>query len=48
MSLDKPAGVSVSPAHDVAQLLQVGGGEVAVAPVTALDVLIDAVQVQCV
>ena len=34
------------PAHDVAQLVQVGGAEVAVVAVAALHVLVDAVQVQ--
>lgn len=34
------------PAHDVAQFLQVGRGEVPVVPVTALDILIYTVQIQ--
>lgn len=33
------------PAHDVAQLLQVGGGEVPVVAVAPLHVLLNAVQV---
>ena len=36
------------PAHDVAQLVQVGGAEVNVVAVAALHVLVNAVQVQCV
>lgn len=36
------------PAHDVAQLLQVGGREVPVVAVAPLHVLLDAVQVHCV
>lgn len=36
------------PAHDVAQLLQVGGCEVPVVAVAPLHVLLDAVQVHCV
>ena len=35
-----------SPAHDVAQFLQVGGGEVVVVAVAALDVLVYSVQIE--
>lgn len=34
------------PAHDVAQFLQIGRGEVPVVPVAALDILIYTVQIQ--
>lgn len=39
---------SVLPAHNVAQFFQVGWCEIPVVPVTALDVLFDAVQIQCI
>lgn len=40
-----PDAVSVLPAHDVAQFLQVGRSEVPIVPVTALDVLFNAMQI---
>lgn len=36
------------PAHDVAQFLQIGRSEVPVVPVTALDILINTMQIQSV
>lgn len=40
-----PAGVAVLPAHDVAQLRQVGWSEIPVIPVTPLDIFLNAVQI---
>ena len=40
-----PEGVYLR-AHDIPQLLQIGGGKVTIVPVTALDVFVDSVDVQ--
>lgn len=43
-----PAALRVLPAHDVAQFFQVGRSKVPVVSIAALDVLFNAVQIQCV